>query len=127
MPLLSHDLRKTNQRLHLLMDNVSAQQEQARAVSPQVMSALLSELLAVGVKLRQPETPGAISDREDLARELEEYRCHIERLRDLLPAIQQHLLAERARIESERLRLQSAARWARASREVLEATPAQRR
>jgi hypothetical protein len=43
----------------------------------------------------------------------------VEQLRELLPFIQSQLLRERARLEDQRTRVQSAAEWARASRQTL--------
>jgi hypothetical protein len=40
-------------------------------------------------------------------------------LRDLLPSLHRQLLAERSRLEAQRSRVQSAAQWARASRQTL--------
>jgi hypothetical protein len=36
-----------------------------------------------------------------------------------MPAIHSHLLAERARLEAERVRIESAVDWARGSRQIL--------
>jgi len=79
------------------------------------MSGLLSELMRAGEWLRElpPDRDSA------LEQELSAYRRNVERLRDLLPAIHSALLAERARLESERARMTSAAAWARGSRQTL--------
>jgi hypothetical protein len=79
---------------------------------------LLSELLSAGVELRSEAIPQRGTDL-DLDRELDRYRQNVEQLRELLPSIQGQLLAERARIESQRARIQSATHWARASRQTL--------
>jgi hypothetical protein len=50
---------------------------------------------------------------------LSEYRSSVERLRTLLPSIHSTLLEERARLERERARVQSAANWACRSRQTL--------
>ena len=82
-----------------------------RAATPQQMAALLSELMRAGQWLRSlPSEKDA-----ELEHELSEYRKQVERLRRLLPFIQQTLLGERARLERERARVVSAAEWARRS------------
>lgn len=117
MPSLLLNLRETNRRLSFWLDSMVAPREQPVA-SPEQMAGLLSELLRAGTWLRAEPlpTPGADAD---LNLELERYRGNVERLRDLLPTIQTQLLAERARLEAQRARVQSAAQWARASRQAL--------
>ncbi len=51
--------------------------------------------------------------------ELGQYRKNVEQLRTLLPSIHGALLRERARIEQERARVQTAAEWAQRSRQTL--------
>jgi hypothetical protein len=117
MPSLLLNLRETNRRLSFWLDSMVAPREQP-AASPEQMAGLLSELLRAGTWLRAEPlpTPGADAD---LNLELERYRGNVERLRDLLPTIQTQLLAERERLEAQRARVQSAAQWARASRQAL--------
>ncbi len=116
MPALFNLLHDTNRRLSFCLDNISAK-HQAEVVTPAQMSTLLSDLLAAGAGLREQGLP-ADNDRE-LESELAEYRRQIERLRDLLPSIHRALLAERARVEAQRTRLQSASEWMRTSRQTL--------
>jgi transposase len=120
MPIVSLDLtqklHETNCRLSVWLDDLSAQSvAQARPVTPQQMSALLSELMRTGERLRRLP---AVRDGE-LESELSFYRGNVQRLRTLLPSIHANLLQERSRIERERTRVQSAAEWARRSRETL--------
>ncbi len=82
------------------------------------MAALLSELLRVGTSLRAESISGRRHD-PALDAELEAYRYNVERLRDILPAIHEQLLAERARLEAQRTRVRAAEDWARASRQTL--------
>lgn len=115
-PLLLN-LRETNRRLSFWLDGMLAPREQPVA-TPEQMAGLLSELLRAGTWLRAEPLP-AVGVDADLNLELERYRGNVERLRDLLPSIQSQLLAERARLEAQRARVQSAAEWARASRQAL--------
>lgn len=118
MPALSGTLRDTNRRLSSWLDGIDARHGQPTLITPEDMAALLSELLRVGEGLRtEPVSARANDPERDV--ELEKYRCHLERLRDLLPSIQGYLLAERARLEAQRVRVQSAAQWARTSRQTL--------
>lgn len=117
---LSHaqNIRDTNRRLSFLLADVPAKPGPPAVATPEHMAALLAELLRAGATLRAEALPTKGSDRE-LDTELDEYRRHVERLRELLPSIHRQLLAERARIEAQRTRVRSAAEWARASRQTL--------
>jgi hypothetical protein len=117
MASLLLNLRETNRRLSFWLDGMVTPRAQAVA-TPEQMSGLLSELLRAGTWLRAEPLPANGTD-HDLNLELELYRGTVERLRDLLPAIHTQLLAERARLEAQRARVQSAAEWARASRQAL--------
>jgi hypothetical protein len=118
MPSLKHSLRDTNLRLAPCLDSLILKSGQPAVATPEQMAALLSELLRAGVALRAEPLPPKGNDPE-LDAEMERYRSHVERLRDLLPSIHSQLLAERARLEGQRSRVQSAAAWARASRQTL--------
>lgn len=128
MSLLLQNFRDTNSRLKLWLDEISARCGQPVVVTPENMAALLSELLRTGEALRAaPDSARG----NDLAwidpalidpafqAELATYRRHVERLRDLMPSIHSHLLAERNHIEIQRARLRSAVQWSRASRQTL--------
>jgi hypothetical protein len=118
MPSLVENLRETNHRLSFCLDSMVAKHGQPALATPEHMAGLLSELLRTGAGLRAEPTP-AKGDDPDLHRELEKYRCNVERLREFLPAIHGQLLVERARLEAQRARVRSAAEWARASRQTL--------
>ncbi len=114
----SSSLRETNHRLGSWLDRMIAEYGQRRVATPEEISSLLSELLRAGTELRAEPALAKGIDLE-LDRELGHYRRNVERLRDLLPSIHGQLLAERARLEAQRARVQSAAEWARASRQTL--------
>jgi hypothetical protein len=95
-----------------------AQIGQPAVATPEQMAALLSELLSAGANLREHPIPPKGDDLE-LDQAIENYRCSVERLREILPLIHRQLLAERARIEAYRTRVNSAAAWASASRQTL--------
>jgi hypothetical protein len=116
---LAQQMHETNCRLSSWLDSLPVQPAlpalQPRAATPQQMSWLLSELLHAGEKLRTlPREKDA-----GLERELSVYRANVERLRALLPSIHSTLLRERARLEQERSRVESAAEWMRRSRQTL--------
>lgn len=113
----SQNLRATNRRLRFWLDSMVPDSGKM-AVTPEYMAALLSELLRAGAELRSESIPAKGSDPE-LDCELETYRRNVEQLREVMPAIHRHLLAERARLEAQRERVRSAAEWARASRQTL--------
>lgn len=118
MSSLLPNLRETNRRLSLRLDGIVVQQGQPAETTPEHIAGLLSELLRVGAWLREEPLPVKGTD-PGLEEELKTYRYNVERLRELLPSIHRHLLAERARIEAQRSRILSAAEWARASRQTL--------
>jgi len=125
------DFRDTNRQLRLWLDRLAPNCEtaepgqqssqpirQQRAPSPDCITALLSELVRAGAVLRAEPLPLRGIDPE-LDCELDQYRRHVERLRQILPSIYNQLLVERARLEAQRARVSSAAEWARASRQTL--------
>lgn len=110
-------LRETNHRLRFWLADMTPGNETA-AATPEHLGSLLSELLRAGDLLRS-QPPVSCGLDLDFEHEVDEYRGHIERLRELMPVIHHQLLAERARIEKQRNRLRSAAEWAHASRQTL--------
>lgn len=87
-------------------------------VAPERITMMLSELSRAGAELRAHPLPVSGADPE-LDQELNQYRRHVERLRELMPSIHNQLLIERARLEAQRAQVQSAAEWAQASRQTL--------
>lgn len=113
---LTENLRQTNTRLRFWLESLTLNQAEPTPPTPQLISELLSELLRTGAWLRR----GLPESRDpQLRAELGEYRRNLERLRDRMPAIHSHLLAERARLEAERTRIESAVEWAQGSRQTL--------
>jgi len=112
----AQELHERNARLCELLDHLETPPASPpRVILPWEMADLLSVLMQAGECLRTS------TDRmsPELERERGAYRKSVERLRDLLPAIHATLLAERARLEQERARVQTAAAWATRSRETL--------
>jgi hypothetical protein len=87
-----------------------------RPATPRQMAGLLAELMRAGQCLR--ELPSEHHRDAALATEVNRYRRNVERLRDLLPSIHGALLRERARLEQERARVESATEWVRRSRQT---------
>ena len=116
---LVHDLHEANSRLCFWLESLApgdaSPSAEVHAATPQQMTGLLSELMRAGEWLRglPPEKDPA------LEHELSDYRRNVERLRELLPLIHRTLLQERARLEQQRARVESAAEWARRSRQTL--------
>ncbi len=113
---LAQNLHETNRRLRFWLDSLVPDRARPGAATPQQMAGLLSELLRAGEWLRAglPREKGP-----ELETELGNYRRNVERLRELLPFIQALLLREKARLETERARVECAAEWARGSRSTL--------
>jgi len=108
MSVILEGLQGANRRLRLVLEAIEDTGPAIR-VTPEQLAALLEELLRVGEWLRS----GAIRDPGPaVARELDEYRKHMERLRRLMPSVQACLLTERARLEADRAHLKAAAAWA---------------
>lgn len=111
-------MHETNRRLHALLGSMISNPGESFIATPEHMAALLSELLSAGKELRAEPLPAKGCDPEfDV--ELDRYHRLVEQLRDLLPSIHRQLLEERTRLEAQRARAQSAAEWARASRQTL--------
>lgn len=115
---IAQDLQESSDTIRRVLHELLSQgsENTPHAATPQQMSDLLSELMRAGQRLR------ALPAKRDgkLQQEICEYRQEVERLRSFLPAIQESLLAERARLERERERLNGAAAWAEASRQTLQ-------
>lgn len=116
-PSRSVNLHDTNGRLGSWLETIVAVPGRL-TITPECMGALLSELLRTGADLRSQSIPPRGMD-PAWDQELDTYRQNVERLRDLLPSIHSHLLAERARIESQRARVHAAAEWVRTARQTL--------
>jgi hypothetical protein len=113
----SENLRVTNRHLSACLDKMFAGRN-SMLVTPEHMSLLLSELLRAGAELRSNPLPDKGND-PDLDQQLETYRLNVERLRELLPSIHSHLLAERSRLATQRARVRAVTEWATASRQTL--------
>jgi len=117
--LLVENLHETTSRLRSWMTGLMPQfaptGSRPRGATPEQIAGILSELVRAGQWLR------SLPENKDhaLERELTEYRDTVEHLRELLPLIHSTLLEERARLELERARVESAAEWARRSRQTL--------
>jgi len=112
---LLQSLRETNSRLHFWLDRL-VPDDTHPAPTPHLISELLSELLRAGECLRT-QLPKERDAQVEV--ELATYRRNVERLRDHMPAIHRHLLQQKARLEADRKRIESAAEWARGSRQTL--------
>jgi len=116
--LRSQSFRETNSRLRYWLDSLTCEGERQCAATPELITELLSELSRAGAELRAEPIPARGID-PVLDRELDLYRRNVELLRDFMPSIHSQLLVERSRLEAQRARIQSAAEWARASRQTL--------
>ena len=110
----SPDLHETNGKLRQFLEKLSTSSGAPACLSSD-LAAILAQLLRAGEWLREAGPGG---DNAALQKEIDEYRDNLERLRNLLPDVQAGLLAERARLESERAHLEAASGCARASRQT---------
>jgi len=109
-------LRQTNARLRFWLDSLARAQANPGAPKPRIISELLSELLHTGEWLQSGTSQEPAPQFEA---EFIEYRRNLELLRSQMPAIHRHLLEERARLEAERTRIESAMEWAQGSNQTL--------
>lgn len=111
-----NELRTANERLYMLLTQlqdttiagVTGTDAVVRLLSQIASTARLSSMFAAG--LNQTAAGAA---------ELAKYRNTLEELRRILPAIQTRLLADRARLETERSHYYAASAWASANRRTL--------
>ena len=113
---LTHSLRQTNTRLRFWLESMAVDSPNPGAPKSQIISELLSELLRTGESLR---TRRSQEHSPQFEAEFIEYRRNLELLRSQMPAIHRHLLEERARLEAERTRIESAMQWAQGSNQTL--------
>jgi hypothetical protein len=113
------DLREANSRVRFWLDKLGLDRCDAVPVTPEQMAGLLSELMRAGEWLRTRPAADVGAEDAEMEERVREYRGHLERIRDLLPAIHRQLLAERSRLEAERARIESASAWAQSSRQTL--------
>jgi hypothetical protein len=114
---LAENLSQASRRLRTLLSGLEPRvHTNSSYVTREEMHELLSELLHAGQWLRLEAT---VQRSPELEAALTEYRATVQQLRDLLPFIQGQLLAERARLEAKRTRVESATEWARASQQTL--------
>lgn len=110
-------LRDVNRNLRSAMARLRPEQTHCLAIGPQDFSDILRQLLRAAECLRHP--PAHPEARVALAEEALEYRRNLEALKQFLPDLQGRLLAERARLETERSQVAAATAWAGASRKFL--------
>jgi len=115
-PTTLQALRRTNIRVRELVTRLQPDEGQPLA-NCQDFEELQRELTRAAELLRRV-SPESMRDLE-MAKEVAVCRSSLEELHQQLPKIQGRLLAEKARLESERSHLGAAAAWADASRRTL--------
>jgi hypothetical protein len=109
-------LRQVNDSLRSALIRLRPEHTHCSTIRPQAFSDLLTQLL------RAAECLGSMPNHSDAAafqQESLEYRRNLERLKDFLPDLHGHLLAEKARLENARRHVAAAAEWARATKKAL--------
>ena len=108
-------LHAVSERLQLWIETVSPLIATGRTISPEQMSAVLSELMQAGTLLQRcADSPDA-----PVQNELSLYRERVQRLRTLLPSLHESLLRERDRLSQRLTKVHAASEWVQASRQVL--------
>jgi hypothetical protein len=118
MPVSTTDgLRLANARLRATLSLWQIQPNYAAVVRPQILVELLGELCNATEWLRG--VPADWSRDAELEREIVEYRTNVEQLSQILPAMHESLLAQKARLETARTHLAKAAAWIDADKQTL--------
>lgn len=113
----AESLRLINGKLRAVLSGWESEPAESGAVTPQVFTGLLAELQRAA-KLLRGIPPNAAPDPQ-LEEEIVDYRRNVQRLEKTLPAIQERLLTEKARLESARAHLAAAAAWVDARKKTL--------
>ncbi|MFZ1130463.1 MAG: hypothetical protein WBV31_12340 [Terriglobales bacterium] len=110
-------LRQVNENLRAALLRLRPERTRCSSITPHDFSGILRQLLRAAECLRRP------SANSDAAAALQqqalEYRGNLEKLRRFLPDVHLRLLAEKARLETARARLATAAEWAQARKTTL--------
>jgi len=110
-------LRQVNANLLSARLGLRPEQKHCSAIRPQDFSDLRSDILRAAESLRRspvsPETTAA------LEKELLEYRGNLEKLKDFLPELHAHLLAEKSRLETAQTHVAAAVAWVQANQQTL--------
>ena len=106
-------LREVNGYLRRALVSFRPERRHCSTITPQDFTIILDQLLRAA-SVRDPFEPTT-----EFEKELLEYRSNLEKLTQLLPDLQGRLLAEKARLESARSQLASAAVWAQTSKTTL--------
>jgi hypothetical protein len=115
-PLVIEELRLTNGRVRGLMTRLRPVGGRF-LVNSQDFDDLRGELTLAAIWLRRA-SPGSMPEAE-LAKEISDYRSSLEKLQQMLPAIERYLITQKARLETERTHLGAAVAWAKASKSTL--------
>lgn len=110
-------LQVINARLRAVLADWQTTSGEPASLKTPVLADLLEDLRRAAEWLRAipPNSPPD----DELAREISEYRNHVQQLQQFLPAIQARMLAEKARLESARSHLAAAAAWADGRKKIL--------
>ena len=110
-------LQVINARLRAVLADWQTTSGEPASLKTPVLADLLEDLRRAAEWLRAipPNSPPD----DELAREISEYRNHVQQLQQILPAIQARMLAEKARLESARSHLAAAAAWADGRKKIL--------
>jgi hypothetical protein len=112
---LAAEFRAMSQRLQLWIETVSPPSANGPSISPEQISAVLSELMQAGTLIQRCR---AIQD-PAIQDELRIYREHVQRLKTLLPSLHESLVRERDRLSRRLSGVQAASEWVLASRQTL--------
>jgi hypothetical protein len=106
-------LRELNGKLESFLDQMK---HPSLLVSSEGLAELLKTVVEAGDWIKDPSLPATDPDGESV---LLAYRSLLERLRGVLPLLEVCLRVERARLESERSQLATAAQWTAGTKDTI--------
>jgi hypothetical protein len=108
-----HSLRDLNLKLASFLDQMI---QPALVTSSEELAELLKTVVDAAEWIKDPTVPPTEPPADSV---LATYRTLLERLRGVLPLLEVRLRMERARLESERSQLASAAQWTAATKATI--------
>ena len=108
-------LEQANHGLRSALVRLRSEQMHCSSITPQDFSDLLRQILRAAECLRVP--PAVVS--EGVQQATADFRENLQELKDFLPELHGHLLAEKSRLEAAQAHVSAAAAWAQSSTRTL--------
>lgn len=109
-------LQQVNDSIRCALIRLRPEHKHCSTIQPQDFSDLMADILRAAECLGRPLASTQMAAIES---EMLEYRCNLEKLKNLLPELHGNLLSEKSRLETEQAHVAAAAAWARGSSRTL--------